>query len=500
MQEFWFCSECRSMNRADARRCYKCRALKEQSTLATVAERNDGVVLTPGLDEEHREVAWALMSTNRYVSAWRLGYVAAGLICLFLVLAPLFFGAVVVALISIVRSQAADQPNTGLAAILLVLTLASTLVFMAMVVLHSVFLGLTAMNSPALGCGTPRFGPVRSGLWWIESYLWSTWGMLTLWFWPYLIARALGVLCGPIAAIGKPRRMLQDLMDRSGVPGSSGSRPVGVWSIAWVAARCINYVAYLLPLLLIISAFILYLFTGLVGIHLSPAPEGQLLFFSLILLAVILGGELLAEGSALFLLSRITIELSRRQRAREAWVRQGLAVARATAADSLAGATEIASGQAVYEHAQPQARVAPQAPTSPVRPVAPALTGFSTQPHQWVPQSNEPIQPALDPQAGRPSVAPSASPSVGASPKSWPGPILPLEFPSAGEVPRFDPRAWVPPRPVLTPPPVSSATTAPIDSVVPAPPDAPKPATAATPPAPDPEPGPADDTGWGEGL
>lgn len=484
MQEFWFCSECKSMNRADARRCYKCRALKEQSTLATFAERNDGVVLTPGLDEEHREVAWTLMSTNRYVSAWRLGYAAAGLICLFLVLAPLFLGAVVVAFIAIVRSQAADQPNAGLAAILVVLTLATTMVLMAMVVLHSIFLGLTAMNSPALGCGTPRFGPVRSGLWWIESYLWSAWGLLTLWVWPYLIARGLGVLCGPIAAIGKPRRMLQDLMDRSGVPGSSGSRPVGVWSIAWGAARGINYATYLLPLLLIVSAFFLYFFTGLFGIHLSPAPEGQILFFSLVLLAVILGGELLAEGAALFSLSRITIELSHRQRAREAWVRQGLAVARTTAAHRLAGATDIVPDQAVYEHTPPQARVAPQDPTSPVGLVEPVLTGFSRQPHQRVPQPNEPIRPAPDPGAGCPSVAPSASPSVGPSPKSWPGPILPPEFPSAGEAPRFDPRSWVPPRPVLTPPPVAADG----------------PAAAATPPASDPQPGPADDPGWDAGL
>ena len=86
MQEFWFCSACKSMNRATTARCYRCGAVREQATLATVAERPRGVVLTPGLDEEHREVAWMLMSANRYFSAWRLGYVAATLLVLFPVL------------------------------------------------------------------------------------------------------------------------------------------------------------------------------------------------------------------------------------------------------------------------------------------------------------------------------------------------------------------------------------------------------------------------------
>ena len=84
MHEFWFCSECKSMNRADSKRCYKCRAPKEQATLAVSTERQEGVVLTPGLDDEHREIAWALAKSNHYISAWRLGYAAAGMMFLYL--------------------------------------------------------------------------------------------------------------------------------------------------------------------------------------------------------------------------------------------------------------------------------------------------------------------------------------------------------------------------------------------------------------------------------
>ena len=80
MQESWFCAQCKSMNRATSQQCYKCRAPKAGATLATVADRPLGVVLTPGLDEEHREVAWTLMFRQSYVSAWKLGYAAAALL------------------------------------------------------------------------------------------------------------------------------------------------------------------------------------------------------------------------------------------------------------------------------------------------------------------------------------------------------------------------------------------------------------------------------------
>lgn len=379
MQEFWFCSSCKSMNRADARHCYKCRAPKQQATLATVAERSTGVVLTPGLDEEHREVAWTLMSGRRYVSAWKLGYVAAAMIILFVPLAAFVLAAefwlVVANNLLDPIAVAQYHPAPTLSAVLVVAVFVLLFVAVLMVVLHSVFLGLTSMNAPALGSGTPRFGPVRAGLWWIESYLWSLWGLQTLWVIPYIVARAFGVLCGPIAAIGKPRRLLQDLMDRYGVPGSSDSRLVGFWSMAWGAARGIVYASYLLPLLVLITAIVLILSTSLLGIALTPAPPGQAAFFATLLVLMVVAGQYLAEGSGLFLLARITIELSRRQRRREAWVAGGLAHATPTvAAPGRAAVAEAPflpppgypppPGYGPQPLPQPPAQMAPEPPRS----------------------------------------------------------------------------------------------------------------------------------------
>jgi hypothetical protein len=43
MQEFWFCARCKSMNRANSQQCYRCKALKTEATLATVAgDRPEG--------------------------------------------------------------------------------------------------------------------------------------------------------------------------------------------------------------------------------------------------------------------------------------------------------------------------------------------------------------------------------------------------------------------------------------------------------------------------
>ena len=418
MQEFWFCASCKSMNRAGSNRCYKCRAVKEQATLATVAERGPGVVLTPGLDDEHREIAWALMSGNRYVSAWRLGYVAATLIFVFLAMAVLFVPLVfIIVITSPEGAVAAFDADSTRRAITAAVGLALVLVGLAMVVVHSIFLGLTSMNAPALGCGTPRFGAVRSGLWWIESYLWTLWGVQTLWLVPYIIARAFGVLCGPIAAIGKPRRLLQDLMDRLGVPGAADSRLVGLWSMAWGMARGIDYATYLGPLVLLIAAFFLYFSTSLIGIELTPAPEGQVRTFAIILVALIVVGELAAEGAGLFLLGRITMEMSWRQRVRERWVLDGAAEA---GPDMHAGSPSGASAAAAAAAQTPVTR--PADPT--------AQHGFESEP-DFPPRYGYVHRPAVslgrrpDPPVAAPApeiTKPAASNGMPASPPPAPEP------------------------------------------------------------------------------
>ena len=354
MQEFWFCASCKSMNRADAKRCYKCRSLKEQATLATVGEKKQGVVLTPGLDDDHREIAWLLMSGRRYISAWRLGYIAGGL--MMVALAVWTFNAITFAFYAALlmlnpNGQAASAFDQNLAAIGLLLSLIG-LSWPISVILHSVFLGLTSMNSPALGSGAPRFGPIRSALWWIESLGWAVWGVLLLgWpiyaiamlfipvylvasggilvgtilaiFWFFFVRWAYGELGGPFSALGKPRRLLQDLMDRLGVPESSDSRLVSLWSGAWVTFVGTFYVLLLAPLLLLLVVLLVFLVTSLAGIQLTPAPESQVRVFATLTGVFIATVLLLAYGTLLLATARITLELSRRQRVREEWVRSG---------------------------------------------------------------------------------------------------------------------------------------------------------------------------------
>jgi len=116
MQEFWFCAGCKSMNRGADKRCYKCRAPKEEATLATVVHKPQDAVLTPGLDEEHREVAWTLMYRQQYISAWKLGYFAAGLILI--TLAVTAFVTALAAVLIITGNSATYGAGSATAAIL----------------------------------------------------------------------------------------------------------------------------------------------------------------------------------------------------------------------------------------------------------------------------------------------------------------------------------------------------------------------------------------------
>jgi hypothetical protein len=70
------------MNRADADRCYKCRAPRATSTMATVHERRLADVAMPGVDQLDRGQAEAIVAYGGYVAVWPLGWVSAGLLFL----------------------------------------------------------------------------------------------------------------------------------------------------------------------------------------------------------------------------------------------------------------------------------------------------------------------------------------------------------------------------------------------------------------------------------
>jgi hypothetical protein len=396
MQEFWFCAGCKSMNRASDKVCYKCRAPKEQATLATVAHRQEGVVLTPGLDEEHREVAWALMSRNSYISAWRLGYVAAALIVLYLILGIIFVleqGTLLgIYLLAPDRLDSLESVLPG--AVLAVTDLAVVIALIAAVAVHSCFLGITSMNAPALGSGSPRFDPVRAGLWWIESHLWAIRGGLAFVGPPLLCFIGIafgGVILGlatglvwavcafwllgdPITNLGKPRRLLEDLWTRLGVPGSADSRVVTWWSAAWGTAFGVAYAVSALTFIAIIVVALVEIVLAIGGAELQPASERQTTAVLAVTYVLVVTIELAAYVMSLWLLAQITVGLAQRQRVREAWVQSGSA-----APGSAASAAGSAGGLGAPGSVGPQ----PGAP----QPGAPGSVG----PQPGAPQPGAPL-------------------------------------------------------------------------------------------------------------
>jgi len=458
MQEFWFCAGCKSMNRADVTRCYKCRAPKAQATMAITRERAPGAVLTPGLDEDHRRIAWTLMQSHRYISAWRLGYIAAGLtfitIALFAMALTIEVGALLSLAIKSTRSgQVSLDPR--IVDVFLVVGLAAFVSMIATIAVHSVFLCLTSMNCPALGAGTPRFGPIRSALWWIEIYLWRLWGAmllspgfyllvavlylefvqipgrvtglagLVIWvsltiLWIAILRWAYGALGGPITAIGKPKRLLQDLNDRLGVPTSHDSRLVSLWSAAWGTTCGIAYAIILSPFLLLLFLAIVFLATSLTETSLSPASPEQAGLSAVALVLLVLAADLIAEGFALFTLGRITVEMSQRQRVRERWILSGLDPDGSPAPTPRGPVT---SAGPVAPQQPPEPMPGPNRPMLPMqspRPMAPDQTTLTMPLEQTPPQMWQPRQTPPEP-AGRsadepPHSGPAGDANVGSLP------------------------------------------------------------------------------------
>jgi hypothetical protein len=435
MQEFWFCETCKSMNRASVQQCYRCHSPKSAYTMATVHERT-GAVLTPGLDEEHREAAWSLMFRQTYVSAWKLGYVAAALLGLVVAIG---FAWIVAEIATMVSSGSlvpvlVEDRRTPLVEILGV---GLTGLFLATVVVHSVFLGLTSMDSPALGSGSARFDTYRAFGWWIESTLWWIRAALAFLIPPFLFFLALvlnnvifGLILGvvwvvcafwllgdPITSLGKPRLLLADLYQRLAVPGASDGRIVTYWAVAWGTARGILYavlsIIWVAGIFLILATF----FGRPVNFEWSPAPANQTVAAVTLLGDFVAAIEVLSEGVAMFLLMQITIELARRQRLREQWVLGGadLAVASAMARESAiaAAAAGAAGASAASRAADARARLVTPAWIAQVAPPGPMTEspGSSVEPDRIA------ADPGAAPAADSGSVAETTTAEVAPAPE-----------------------------------------------------------------------------------
>ncbi len=340
MQEFWFCSRCSSMNWATARQCYKCRAVREQATLARVQERRLEDVAMPGVDKLDPGHAVAL-AQGSYVTTWLLGRLStvpiflAGIFTLGLVLGDLAL------LMPLARSGTYDLGSTGF-----VLILASStglgISSVASIVLSGIYLGLLDRNVSSLGGGTPRFGPWRAAAWWIESWLWfmRAWLLVygPLWFGLWVMSNVSSIvglllivplyvggyalLGSPMYALRKPARLLEDLLRRLSLSGSGDSPLAAMWSGAWMSARLI-VLLYPFIFLGIDLLAVLVLAARLqpdVANFVDPQGVAVLLVGAFFL---VIGVALAADAVAFFLLGRITLSLCSSERDRRRWVLAG---------------------------------------------------------------------------------------------------------------------------------------------------------------------------------
>jgi hypothetical protein len=451
VQEFWFCANCKSMNRATAKQCYSCHADKTATTMTTVTHGHSGAQLTPGLDDDNRDVARELMRRHTYVSAWAIGYFAAFLLAITATAVGIVLSADFYYMVShkVANPIPGDDPR---AAVVAVASVVIALIVLATVLVHSLFLALTTLDTAALGSGSARFGPLRAAVWWIEAWLWAIRAGLAFVGPPLLFLFALamgGLLFGliggiiwfgcalwllgdPISCLGKPARMLRDLHERLAVPGSSDSRIVTMWAAAFGTARGLDYAFAAGAFLLVIVLLFMQALGMSVGSGSAGSP-GQAETATTLQTDTILAIQFAADVIALFLLARITFDLADRQRKREKWV--------------LGGGTVPTAG-----HTGPTGGPLVSVEQPPVPPAAPVLQGqwAQSKPPTWWVRAQVPETPTAH------DAAPMAPPPVPMAPPPPPRPAPMAPAPAPLAPPSWavrQPQAW-PGQPVQTPQPI----------------------------------------------
>lgn len=509
VNEFWFCDRCQSMNRANADQCYRCRSPRELVAKVVVTARQEGVVLTPGLDEEHRGVAWTLMSRQRYYSAWKLGYVATVLLVVTLILSTIENAALMPVALMNGFVQQVDIPRQLILGIA-ICSAALSIVGLITIVVHSAFLALTSMAVPALGSGTPRFHPARAAVWWIEGELWAIRGSLAFIVPPLLSLLAmalfglLGILAGivwfvcaymflgdPVTCLAKPRRLLLDLYQRLAIPGSEDTRKITLWSLAWGVFHGLgSAVAGLVYLVFILFVFVAFI-AELAGSPLTLISGQRLYAVEIVLSLTVLTIETIASIAALYFLAQITLDLANRQRFRERWVLEG---AQADAAPEMATAFPDRATRERARDRLMQTSMANQVPGGPGQASAVApVAAFDLGPDWAPPPAFQPSGSAPYPAPYPPNYPAPYPPSTAHSPAGTPG----YRPPSAG-----DPSAGAPSplqlgsepeKPVIQP---SQSTWGRFRANLNEQPQAPSGSSdspGASPPAPRPQPKPTDD-------
>jgi hypothetical protein len=321
MQEVWLCEACGAVNRGSLAICYRCEWPRS----------------TPAPSASHgRSGAAAAPATPRYIPAWPLGYLAAAVLLLQVLLQV---GVMAAAALQIPHLISPDMYAVSDGSLVLLGTCAMlyVLAFLVSVPLHGAFLALTAYNVPALGGGTPQFGPMRAFFWWIEAGLWAWRAYLTAW-----VPIGIGFLVGgfvdvrlapivaivallffviafgyPVAVLRRAGRLLEDLTLRLS-PSATASELAGKWSAAWAAARvCELLVPVVFVMWLLIAGALLIQVRLTAGGSITNDQASSVIaaatavVVALVLLSV---AAWVANARALWVLMRITVALSHARR------------------------------------------------------------------------------------------------------------------------------------------------------------------------------------------
>jgi hypothetical protein len=354
--ENWFCDSCGSMNRGQADICYRCRKPKTGVAFATTRDRRPGDALLPGLDAITAEGARSLLGQQSYVNPVIPGYLS---MFLFTVLMATGLVSLTDAIAVVLATAAPDtfHVTDALNRLVAVAAAVAGTASILAVICHSIFLGLTARNVPALAGGCPSFTASRTAGWWIEAYLRQVWATCIIWILPAVLLVVLVALVAAGAAtlglfgilavvfaiwrwggysgiridfpkyaldtLRQPARLLEDLTERTEVQGSPGRRLVNLWSTSWIGAwaiRCfLPYIVLGLYLAVVAGAVI----AALAGHPVGDMPtEAEMARAAMMLVLLMLLVAALADLLAVLFMTRLTLALVEGQRARRRWLLQ----------------------------------------------------------------------------------------------------------------------------------------------------------------------------------
>jgi hypothetical protein len=321
MQGAWLCEACGAVNRAAVATCCRCESPQPEPA-KSVTQGSRGPLWAPSIQAQ-----------PTYIPAWPIGYVSAALLVAQIVLQLGLMAAVSLLLLPAIAAERYEVTDGWLA----FFRVCAIWYFVALVgsaVVHGAFLALTDLNTPALGGGKPRFGPLRAFFWWVESALWAWRANLTVW-----IPLGIGVLVAayvnsllaaivtpvslmiatmafgfPVSVLRKAGRLPEDLTMRLAPTAISHANR---WSSSWVTARMCDLLAPFVMVALIVTTAILLTqapYSAGGGISSAQIRVVSSAGIAVVVVAIVLSAlELAANALALVMLTRMTLSLSRAQ-------------------------------------------------------------------------------------------------------------------------------------------------------------------------------------------